>query len=124
MGRPWQGAIAVTMSLGLLAGAVASATAQATPPVRDERSVRKNITGTVKKIATDGVVIEELKRDGTNGKEWAFAVQADTRTRAAKGAQAIEATDLRAGDRVAITFTERDGKVVAETITKLDGVKQ
>ena len=51
---------------------------------------------------------------GEKDREWAFALEAGTRIDAA--GQARESSDLREGDRVTVTYTNRDGKIVAQTL--------
>jgi hypothetical protein len=69
-------------------------------------------------------VIEEQKTDGGKGKEWAFSLDPGTRTRNAKAGDPIKAADLKVGDRVVVAYEDRGGKVVAETITRLDGTQR
>jgi hypothetical protein len=74
----------------------------------------QRVTGTVKTTADDGIVV--VGQDSDNkGKEWAFVVDAGTRIQA--GGQGRAARDLRQGDRVTVTYTNRDGKVVAQSVT-------
>jgi hypothetical protein len=127
--------------LAFAGGAVAQTTRPAEPPKApsgqppstDQRSPlgtgaetqpKRSIMGTVKKVASDGLVIEEQKTDGGKGREWAFAIEPNTRTRGAKAGDPIKAADLKVGDRVVVAYDDRAGKVVAQTITRLDATQQ
>jgi hypothetical protein len=69
--------------------------------------------GTIKAATDDGIVV--LGRDtGNTDREWAFVVDAGTQV---AGGQARAARDLRQGDHVTVTYTNRDGKVVAQSVT-------
>jgi hypothetical protein len=97
-------------------------TRERAPAARDDKStLTKSVTGTVKDVRGEALVIEEQRSDGSKGKEWAFAVGPETRTSAKKGGKQIATGELKAGDRVAVTYSDRAGKVVAENITRLDG---
>ena len=73
----------------------------------------QKVTGMVKAATDDGIVV--LGRDtGNTDREWAFVVDAGTRV---AGGQARAARDLRQGDHVTVTYTNRDGKVVAQSVT-------
>jgi hypothetical protein len=86
------------------------ASREADPSKIDSRSV----TGTVTQTKDNGIVV--LGREaGENDKEWAFLVDSGTRIDAA--GQARNASDLRHGDPVTVTYTTRGGKVVAQSVT-------
>lgn len=132
-GSAWRRGTALVVSAGLLALAgAASAQTQPKPAERSPLSTGdqqqpqqgRSIIGTVKTVAPQGLVIEEVKGDGTKGKEWAFALEAGTRTRSGRAGEQIEAGELRAGDRVAVIYADRSGKIVAESITRLDGTQR
>jgi hypothetical protein len=73
----------------------------------------QTVTGTVKTTTDDGIVV--VGRDtGNTDREWAFVVDAGTRI---AGGQGRAARDLRQGDQVTVTYTTRDGKVVAQSVT-------
>ena len=74
----------------------------------------QKVTGTVKSTADDGIVVVG-QDSGNTVKEWAFVV--DTGTRIQAGGQGRAARDLRQGDSVTVTYTSRDGKVVAQSVT-------
>jgi hypothetical protein len=95
---------------------VVPAAAQQKPspdPAADRSSVgMRSVTGTVKKTTDKGLVV--LGREtGQKDKEWAFVLDAGTRIDAGGKSEAR----LREGDAVTVTYTNRDGKIVAQNIT-------
>lgn len=109
---------AVTLALTLAWSAVPAAAQQkpAPDPARGaERSSvgMRSVTGTVKKATDKGLVIVG-RETGQKDKEWAFIFDAGTRIDA--GGKSA-ATDIREGDAVTVTYTNRDGKIVAQTVT-------
>ena len=111
-------AAAVALAL-TLAWSVIPAAAQQKPgpdPARggDRSSVgTRSVTGTVKKTTDSGFVVVGRETGGKD-KEWAFALDAGTRIDA--GGKMKAATDLREGDPVTVTYTNRDGKIVAQSV--------
>ena len=107
---------AVALALTLACSAI-PATAQQKPgpdPARggDRSSVgMRSVTGTVKKTTEKGLVVVG-RETGQKDKEWAFALDAGTRV----DAGGRSATELREGDPVTVTYTNRDGKIVAQSI--------
>jgi hypothetical protein len=107
---------AVTLAL-TLAWSVIPAAAQQKPgpdPARgaDRASVGlRSVTGTVKKATEKGLVVVG-RETGQKDKEWAFALDAGTRI----DAGGKSATQLREGDAVTVTYTSRDGKIVAQSV--------
>ena len=100
----------VTLAL-ILAGSVVFAG----PPGRLAQTTMETqkVTGTIKAATDDGIVV--LGRDtGNTDREWAFVVDAGTQV---AGGQARAARDLRQGDHVTVTYTNRDGQVVAQSVT-------
>lgn len=73
----------------------------------------RSVTGTVKTTKDNGIVVIG-RETGKKDREWAFVLDAGTRIDA--GGKSA-ATDLRAGDPVTVTYSDRDGKVVAQSIT-------
>ena len=73
----------------------------------------RSVTGTVKKTTDNGLVVVG-RQTGQNDKEWAFALDSGTRIDAGGKAQAASA--LREGDAVTVTYTDRDGKIVAQSV--------
>ena len=107
---------AVTLALALACSAIPAAAQQkpSPDPARgaDRSSVgTRSVTGTVKKTTDNGFVVVG-REAGQKDKEWAFALDAGTRV----DAGGRSATELREGDPVTVTYTNRDGKIVAQSI--------
>lgn len=77
-------------------------------------SKMRSVTGSVK-TATDKGLVVVGREAGQKDKEWAFAL--DSATRIDAGGTMKAAADLREGDAVTVTYTTRDGKVVAQHVT-------
>jgi hypothetical protein len=74
----------------------------------------RNVTGTVKSTTPDAIVV--LGKEQKKEREWAFSI--DDKTTIRKSGQAgAQASDIKAGDSVTVGYTERDGKVVAQSVT-------
>jgi hypothetical protein len=73
----------------------------------------RSVTGTVKKTTDNGVVVVG-REPGQKDKEWAFAFDAATRIDA--GGKQGAASTIREGDTVTVTYTDRDGKIVAQNV--------
>ena len=107
---------AAALALTLACSAI-PATAQQKPgpdPARggDRSSVgMRSVTGTVKKTTEKGLVVVG-RETGQQDKEWAFVLDANTRIEAG----GKSATELREGDAVTVTYTNRDGKIVAQRV--------
>ncbi len=109
-----RGVAVVTLALTLACSVVSAAAQQ--PDVRLAQTTveTQRITGTVKATTDNGIVV--VGRDtGNTDREWTFVVDGGTRIEA--GGQTRTATDLRQGDPVTVTYTSRDGKVVAQIVT-------
>ena len=117
-----RGAAAVTLALTLACSAVpAAAQPREVKPTTDTAREAdpssvgtRRVTGTVKKTMDNGIVVKG-RETGQKEREWAFVLDAATRIDA-KG-QVRGASDLRAGDPVTVTYTNRDGKIVAQRVT-------
>jgi hypothetical protein len=116
-----RGAVAVTLALTLGCSAVAAVAQQrdvkpSTDTAREpDRSVgTRSVTGTVTRTMDKGIVVVG-RETGEKDREWAFAL--DTGTRIQAGGQVRAANDLRQGDPVTVTYTNRDGKIVAQSVT-------
>jgi hypothetical protein len=82
---------------------------------KDEAKIGpRTVTGTVKATTDKGFVVVG-RETGQKDKEWAFALDGATRVNAVGKARA--AKDLREGDPVTVTYTNRDGKIVAQSVT-------
>jgi hypothetical protein len=113
---------AVTLALTLACSTVpATAQQREGKPTRSTSSETdrstvgiRTVTGTVKETTNKGIVV--LGREtGAKDQEWAFVVDANTRIGA--GGQVRSAGDLRQGDAVTVTYTNRDGKIVAQSVS-------
>ena len=82
---------------------------------KDEAKIGpRTVTGTVKATTDKGFVVVG-RETGQKDKEWAFALDGTTRVNAV--GKARTAKDLREGDPVTVTYTNRDGKIVAQSVT-------
>jgi hypothetical protein len=117
-----RGAAAVTLALTLACSAVPAAAQPGggkpttdTAREADRSSVgTRSVTGTVKKTTDKGIVVMG-RETGKKDREWAFVLDAGTRIDA--GGQVRGASDLRQDDPVTVTYTNRDGKIVAQSVT-------
>ena len=73
-----------------------------------------SVTGTIKQMMDNGLVVVG-RETGKADREWAFTLDASTRVDRAGRVQAV--SDLRQGDPVTVSYTNRDGKVVAQSVT-------
>jgi hypothetical protein len=73
----------------------------------------RSVTGSVKTTTDKGLVVlgHEV---GEADREWAFALDGNTRVDAE--GQTRAAKDLRAGDRVTVSYTNQDGKIIAQNV--------
>jgi hypothetical protein len=117
-----RGAVAAILAMTLACSAVPAVAQQPnakpkTDAARDaDRSSvgTRSVTGTVKRTTDKGIVVVG-RETGEKDREWAFALDAGTRIEA--GGQVRAANDLRQGDPVTVTYTNRDGKIVAQSVT-------
>ena len=116
-----RGAAALTLALLLSCSAIPAAAQQ--PDVKPGTDVTRktapsslgarSVMGTVKKTTDKGLVVVG-RETGQKDKEWAFAI--DPATRIEAGGKPRAASDLREGDAVTVTYTNRDGKIVAQGV--------
>ena len=78
----------------------------------------RDVTGTVKQVSADGLVVVARESDGKS-REWAFAL--DSSTRIGQSGRTVAASALKIGDPVAVTYVERSGKVIAQSVKLLPG---
>lgn len=107
---------AVTLALTLACSAIPAAAQQKPGPDPARGADRsslgtRSVTGTVKKTTDKGLVVVG-RETGQKDKEWAFAFDAGTRI----DAGGKSATELREGDAVTVMYTNRDGKIVAQSV--------
>jgi hypothetical protein len=81
---------------------------------RPARNGVRNVTGTVKSATADSLVVQGKERK--KEREWAFSIDDKTTIRR-RGQAGAPASDIKAGDSVTVSYTERDGKVVAQSVT-------
>jgi hypothetical protein len=77
----------------------------------------RTVNGTVQSTTGTAIVVRGKEKD--KEREWAFSV--DDKTTVRKGSQSASATMLKEGDKVTVNYTERDGKIVAQSVTVTDG---
>jgi FtsP/CotA-like multicopper oxidase with cupredoxin domain len=70
-------------------------------------------TGAVK-TATDKGLVVVGHEEGQQDREWAFAFDGSTRIDA--DGKPRPATELREGDAVTVSYTNRDGKIIAQNV--------
>ena len=83
----------------------------------EKKMAAKSARGTVKSAAADSLVVAG-KEKGKEA-EWTFAV--DPSTKIKKGGKDITAADVKAGDSVSVKYSEKDGKMVASSVTVRGG---
>ncbi len=106
-------AAAVALAL-VLCSAMPAAAQQPGMKSSSESSLgTRSVTGTVKKTTDNGLVVVG-RETGQKDKEWAFAL--DPATRIEAGGKVQVASELREGEAVTVTYTNRDGKIVAQSI--------
>lgn len=115
-----KGTVGLALGFMVLASAV-PVHAQTTPagapraPSGDQMAPR-DVTGTVKQVNKDGLVVVAREGDGKS-REWAFALDGSTRIETPDRAAAGSA--LKVGDPVAVTYVERSGKIIAQSVKRL-----
>jgi Domain of unknown function (DUF5666) len=113
-----------TLVLGLGLTVLASAfpvEAQTTPAANrkaksGDQMDPRDVTGTVKQVSGDGIVVIGRESNGKS-REWAFAL--DGSTRIEKSDRTAAASALKVGDPVAVTYVERSGQIVAQSVKLL-----
>jgi hypothetical protein len=108
--------IAALLTAGFMMAMVGPVVAQdkaATPSKLEMRTVN----GTVQSTTGTAIVVRGMEKD--KERDWAFSV--DDKTTVRKGGQGASAATLKEGDRVTVNYTERDGKIVAQSVTVTDG---
>lgn len=115
-------AVAATLALTLACSAIPAAAQQrevkpTTDTAREaDRSKMgtRSVTGTVKQMVDNGIVVVGREK-GKKDREWAFVLDAGTRIAASGQVRGV--SDLRQGDPVTVKYTNRDGKIVAQSVT-------
>ena len=115
--RAFVGALALALACYAVPAAAQQPAVKAAPgaAAREDASRMgpRSVTGSVR-IATDEGLVVMGHEPGQQDKEWAFAFDRSTRIDADGKTRA--ATDLRAGDAVTVSYTDRDGKIVAQNV--------
>jgi hypothetical protein len=73
----------------------------------------RSVTGKVKMTTDKGLVVVGREK-GQKDKEWALALEPATRIEA--GGKVQVGRELREGEAVTVTYTNRDGKIVAQSV--------
>lgn len=112
-----RGLVAVTLALTLV-GSVLPAVAQSRDPKPATDSTQstigpRTVTGKVKMTTDNGFVVVGHET-GQKDREWAFVLDGATRVNADGKVKA--ARELKEGDPVTVTYTNRDGKIVAQSV--------
>lgn len=113
-----RGITAVALALTLVGSAIpalaqSGAARPGTESAVQPKMATRSVTGTVKATTDNGFVVVGHEA-GQKDKEWAFALDGATRINAE--GKARTAKDLREGDPVTVTYTNRDGKIVAQSV--------
>jgi hypothetical protein len=112
-----RGVAALTLALTLGCSAIPAAAQQRdVKPGSDTTRAAdrtRSVTGRVKMTTDKGLVVVG-REAGQKDREWAFVL--DPATRIESGGKAQVASELREGDAVTVTYTDRDGKVVAQSV--------
>jgi Putative peptidoglycan binding domain len=112
-----RGVAALTVALTLGCSAIPAAAQQRdVKPGSDTTRAAdrtRSVTGRVKMTTDKGLVVVG-REAGQKDREWAFVL--DPATRIESGGKAQVASELREGDAVTVTYTDRDGKVVAQSV--------
>ncbi len=88
-----------------------TAPAKTAPAKMEAKAKTKSATGTVKSAAAERLVLL-VGKDKT---EMTFAV--DDKTKITKAGKAAKATDIAAADSATVTYSEAEGKMVAQKVT-------
>jgi hypothetical protein len=83
----------------------------------EKKMAAKTANGSVKSAGADSLVVTG-KEKGKEA-EWTFAV--DPSTKIKKGGKDVTAADVKAGDSVSVKYSEKDGKMVASSVTVKGG---
>ena len=116
MRRAIVGTLALTLACYAVSAAAQQPAARPTPAAAREDASKmgpRSVTGSVK-TATDKGLVVIGHEEGQKDKEWAFAFDGNTRIDA--DGKMRPATELRAGDAVTVSYTNRDGKIVAQDV--------
>lgn len=129
--------LSLLVTVAFVGGVVGLASAQAPAPKAEEKKpaekmdkaadkagkkaekkpAAKNASGTVKSAGADSIVVAG-KEKGKEA-EWTFAV--DPSTKIKRAGKDVMAADIKPGDSVQVRYSEKDGKMVAQSVTVKGG---
>jgi hypothetical protein len=116
----WEWTIVPSLGLTVLAPALRvdaqTTAADAEKATSGDQMGPRDVTGTVKQVSGDGIVVVGRESNGQS-REWAFTL--DGSTRIEKSNRTAAGSTLKVGDPVAITYVERSGKIVAQGVKLL-----
>ncbi|HWW93246.1 MAG TPA: hypothetical protein VN375_07770 [Vicinamibacteria bacterium] len=110
------GALALTLACYTIPAAAQQPAAKPSPAAARENAPKmgtRSVTGSVK-TATDKGLVVVGHEEGQQDKEWAFAFDGSTRIDA--DGKSRPATELREGEGVTVSYTNRDGKIIAQNV--------
>jgi hypothetical protein len=116
MRRAVGGTVALALACYALPAAAQQPAAKPNPGVTREDASKmgpRSVTGSVK-TATDKGLVVMGHEPGQKDKEWAFALDGNTRIDA--DGKTRSASELRAGDIVTVSYATRDGKIIAQNV--------
>ena len=100
------------LTAGFMMAMVGSVVAQ-DKAAKPSKLEMRTVNGTVQNTTGTAIVVRGMEKD--KERDWAFSV--DDKTTVRKGGQGASAAMLKEGDRVTVNYTERDGKIVAQSVT-------
>jgi hypothetical protein len=109
--------IATLLTAGFLVAMVGPVAAQDKAATTPSKLATRTVTGTVQSTTANAIVVRGMEKD--REREWAFSV--DDKTKVRKGGQGHSAAALKEGDRVTVNYSERDGKIIAQSVTVASG---
>jgi cytoskeletal protein RodZ len=120
-----KGILAVAVGVSLVLGILGLASAQQAPPAKQPekptaekaapaKAPAKRVTGSVKSASEESLILEVVQKDKST-KEYTFAL--DPKAKLSRAGKAITVKDLKQGDSLTVSFTETNGKLVANTVS-------
>lgn len=116
MRRALVGMLALTLACYAVPAVAQQPAAKPTPGAARDNAAKmgtRSVMGSVK-TATDKGLVVVGHEEGQQDKEWAFAFDGSTRIDA--DGKPRPATELREGDAVTVSYTNRDGKIIAQNV--------
>ena len=109
--------IATLLTAGFMMAMVGPVAAQDKAATKPSKLETRTVTGTVQSTTANAIVVRGMEKD--KERAWAFSV--DDKTTVRKGGQGHSAAALKEGDKVTVNYAERDGKIVAQSVTVTSG---